>query len=116
MGMEFICTQTVQFTKENGSTTNNTETEQKNGQVTLYDPHFIPADGACFKGNYIQGKKNGKGHFQWADNSSYVGEFRDNNIEGKGVYTWSDNRKFEGEWKNNKMEGVFWPFFRGLKR
>lgn len=68
-------------------------------------------DGACFKGKYVQGKKNGIGHFQWADNSSYTGEFRDNNIEGKGVYTWSDNRKFDGEWKNNKMEGVPKPVY-----
>jgi hypothetical protein len=41
-------------------------------------------DGACYEGEYKQGKKNGKGKFTWADGSIFVGEFSDNKISGQG--------------------------------
>ena len=43
-------------------------------------------DGATFEGEYINGKKHGKGAFTWADKSTYNGEFFNNNIHGTGIY------------------------------
>ena len=41
-------------------------------------------DGASYKGNYVEGRKDGEGCFTWADKSTYNGNFIENNIEGHG--------------------------------
>jgi hypothetical protein len=35
-----------------------------------------------YDGDYVKGKKHGKGLFRWADGAVYQGEFVDNNING----------------------------------
>ena len=64
-----------------------------------------------YEGQYVEGKKVGKGKFTWPDGSTYEGDFNDA-IEGFGTYIWADKRQYVGDWKNNKMhgKGVFtWP-------
>ncbi len=38
------------------------------------------ADGSTFTGKYVNGLKNGYGHYQWADGSEYKGDWVDNFI------------------------------------
>jgi hypothetical protein len=60
-------------------------------------------DGAKYEGNYIEGKKHGRGILNFADNSRYEGEFNLNDIHGSGTYVWPDKRVYTGNWlfKNN---------------
>ncbi len=41
-------------------------------------------DKSKYEGQYLEGKKHGKGVFSWPDGSSYEGQFKNNNIEGYG--------------------------------
>jgi hypothetical protein len=41
-------------------------------------------DGAKYEGEYIDGKKEGKGKLTFADGSFYQGEFKSNEICGLG--------------------------------
>ena len=63
-------------------------------------------------GDFLNGKKNGKGKFFFPEGNSYEGDFINNEIKGEGVYKWKDGRIYIGEWTNNKMNGygIFvWP-------
>lgn len=69
-------------------------------------------------GDYVDGKKEGKGTFIWVDGSKYEGNFIANIINKHGEYTWSDGRKYVGNWQNNKMHGLgefTWPDGRKYK-
>ena len=39
------------------------------------------------------------------DNSSYKGEYVDGKKQGKGKYTWPDGSYFEGDWNDNMISG-----------
>ena len=57
-------------------------------------------------GNWLDGKKHGKGIYIWNDNSMYIGEFKNNKMDGYGVcYDCHGNIIYEGEWKNNLVHG-----------
>ena len=49
-------------------------------------------DGAKYEGDYIDGKKEGKGKLTFADGSYYEGEFKQNEICGFGKYFWPDGK------------------------
>lgn len=42
------------------------------------------ADGSCYEGYYVEGKKHGKGNYMWSDGSQYFGDWFDNKISGNG--------------------------------
>ena len=63
-------------------------------------------DGSQFEGNYIDGRKEGKGKFLWMDGSFYEGDFNDNKLEGNGTYKWQDGRIYTGQWKDSQMQGI----------
>lgn len=91
-------------TKYNGEWKNNLH----HGHGTFNQQHIgveVWEDGSHFEGNYIEGRKEGRGKFFWTDGSVYEGEFRDNKLEGHGVYRWNDGRVYEGQWKSSRMEG-----------
>ena len=52
---------------------------------------FAP-HGAKYEGEYIEGKKEGKGITTFADGSFYEGEFDLNEINGYGNYSWPDGK------------------------
>ena len=57
-------------------------------------------------GNWLDGKKHGKGIYIWKDNSMYIGEFKNNKMDGYGVcYDNHGKIIYEGEWKNNLVHG-----------
>lgn len=52
-------------------------------------------DNSTYKGEYYQGKKQGKGSYFWPDGSFFEGEWIDNKINGyvlykvtQGEYVW----------------------------
>ena len=56
-------------------------------------------DGAKYEGDYIDGKKEGKGKLTFADGSYYEGEFKENKRNGYGKRFIKGNTLiYEGEW------------------
>jgi hypothetical protein len=46
-----------------------------------------------YEGEFVDGKKNGKGKFSWSDGSYYEGDFVDGLFEGYGTYYFKENDK-----------------------
>ena len=41
----------------------------------------------------------------WNDGSSYKGNYVNGKKEGFGTYCWADGSKYEGDWYENKVNG-----------
>lgn len=60
----------------------------------------------CFFGDFIHGKRNGKGTLVLANGNKYDGDFMDDNLCGLGIYIWGQSGlRYDGMWKENKMHG-----------
>ena len=52
-----------------------------------------------FEGEYLNGKKNGKGKEYWNGELEFEGEYLNGKRNGKGKEYWNDGKlKFEGEY------------------
>ena len=59
-----------------------------------------------FEGEYLKGKKNGKGKEYILKKIIFEGEYKDGKRNGKGrEYYYNEKLKFEGEYINNKRNG-----------
>lgn len=69
-------------------------------------------EGGVYRGEFVWGKKQGKGEYEWPDKSRYEGDWHANSIHGFGHYTAQDGREFVGAWRNDVMHGFgrySWP-------
>mmetsp|Transcript_80587 Transcript_80587/g.126933 ORF Transcript_80587/g.126933 Transcript_80587/m.126933 type:complete len:250 (-) Transcript_80587:48-797(-) len=69
-------------------------------------------EGGAYSGQFVWGKKQGKGTYEWPDKSRYEGDWHGNSIHGFGHYVAQDGREFVGAWKNDVMHGFgryMWP-------
>ena len=67
------------------------------GTITSPDSKYI--------GEYIDGRRNGKGTQIIFDRYKYVGEFKNDQKEGKGTLTKQDGSTYVGEFKNDRENG-----------
>lgn len=77
------------------------------GQLKHFEPNGYGTEVAedyTYKGEFLDGKKHGKGKVEWKDGTWYEGEFMQGKIEGTGKYHWLDS-EYTGEWKAGKMHG-----------
>ncbi|CAD8082272.1 unnamed protein product [Paramecium primaurelia] len=98
-------------------------------QLNTYDQSSIlMKNGAIYKGEWKDGKANGKGQYQfqdrfyvegtWASNElqgeavyvngteKYKGQWLDSMFHGIGEYVYSDGRIYQGEWKKGLQHGM----------
>lgn len=47
--------------------------------------------------------KEMKWRVEYADGSTYRGQWMKGKRHGKGIYTWKDGSKYDGEWQANNM-------------
>ena len=76
-----------------------------NGLGTVYNKNF---DKIYFRGNFIFGKKNGKGILYFYNGDRYEGEFENDKRNGKGIYFFNcekGEQKWEGNFIDGNMEG-----------
>ena len=79
-----------------------------NGTGTFADP-----DGWTYVGEFLDGKKHGKGTSTCGSEcepvemvgAKYVGDFRDGNAHGEGTRTLPDGEKYVGEWRDSVFHG-----------
>jgi len=62
-------------------------------------------DGAQYVGEYVDGKKHGRGTMFFASGEKYVGEFRAGKRHGQGTFTWPDGMKYVGQSSDDKLNG-----------
>lgn len=60
---------------------------------------------ATYKGNWIDGKKNGHGVYAWASGNKYQGNWIDGRQNGHAVYIWASGNKYEGNVVNGRPKG-----------
>ena len=59
-----------------------------------------------YEGDFVYGKKEGKGKFFFGGGGCYIGNFVNGKMEGKGaLYDKKDELIYEGDFVNNKREG-----------
>jgi hypothetical protein len=63
-----------------------------------------------YTGEFVYGKRHGKGKFVFENGDVYIGDFRNDCITGKGVYLWVNGEKYIGRFKSGVMTG------RGYKK
>ena len=56
---------------------------------------------------------NGKGVMTYTDGAKYEGEFVEGKRDGKGNYYWNVNKYYKGNWKKGKQEGDGCYFNKG---
>lgn len=60
---------------------------------------------STFEGEFLEGKKHGKGTLTWANGDRYEGDWVDNKMQGKGTKFHRSGDRYEGDWVDGKMHG-----------
>lgn len=64
------------------------------------------ANGDKYFGEWLNGKRTGRGIYTWADGNSFEGKFDDGKrVDGLGIYTWKNGTNYKGNFANNLMHG-----------
>jgi hypothetical protein len=58
-----------------------------------------------FIGEFVNGKRNGRGLMEWKNGDKYFGEWNDDNRHGRGVLMYSDGGVYSGQWRNGTFHG-----------
>jgi hypothetical protein len=81
--------------------THTQEADPKKPQTYLYEIHYD----CGYSGEWIKGKRNGKGISHYADGTSYEGYWKNDVKDGNGIFTWLGGLKFEGLFSKNLRNG-----------
>ena len=66
---------------------------------------FTWSSSDVYEGDFLDCKRTGKGKFTRANGSVYEGDFVDGKRIGKGKFTWADGDVYEGDFVDNKRTG-----------
>ena len=58
-----------------------------------------------FEGEFLSGKKEGKGKLIYNNGTEYIGNFKNNKPDGYGQLTQENGEIYQGEWKEGKING-----------
>ena len=58
-----------------------------------------------FEGEFVSGKKEGKGKLIYSNGTEYKGNFKNNKPDGYGQLTQENGEVYQGEWKEGKING-----------
>ncbi|AAZ10323.1 radial spoke protein RSP10, putative [Trypanosoma equiperdum] len=59
----------------------------------------------CYHGDYVRGKRVGRGLMKNKDGTVYKGEFLENKREGRGMFFYLNGDIYSGNWKNGRKHG-----------
>ncbi|HPD83477.1 MAG TPA: hypothetical protein PLK85_06650 [Alphaproteobacteria bacterium] len=62
-------------------------------------------DGTIYKGDFVDGKRDGYGVMEWPDGEKYEGYWKNEELNGLGTYTWPGGTYYKGYWKNGLRDG-----------
>ena len=109
----------IDIIKNKNSNNNNNNNNENKIEKKIYEGDwendFINGNGIeiiqnengkiIYNGQFIKGKKNGKGKLILSNGSEYYGDFKNDLLEGNGIFKWNDNKYYNGEWNNNCING-----------
>jgi hypothetical protein len=77
------------------------------GEVVVYKNGAVISS---YRGDFVNGKKQGKGTKIMPNGDRYTGEFRDDYRDGQGVYVWGANTpwsgdRYEGDYHHDLRDG-----------
>ena len=92
------------------------EAQLKSGTQKSSGATYIPAqftgykeqkftDGSRYVGDFVDGKRHGKGTNYFAHGTRYDGDWKNGYMNGYGVCVYADGEKYEGEWADGKRHG-----------
>ena len=85
---------------------NNRSSSYSGGRTTSASSNYHRAsDGAQYYGDFINGKREGKGISRYSDGSNYTGEYLHDKRHGGGGYTYPNGTEYVGFWENDKRHG-----------
>lgn len=58
-----------------------------------------------YEGEYVLGRREGKGTYYFKNGDRYQGSFKENKMNGKGVYYYANGDRFLGDFKDDKRNG-----------
>ena len=76
----------------------------------IFIPHGMgvynyAVNGRKFTGEFVNGKRNGRGLMEWKNGTKYFGEWNDDNRHGRGVLMYFDGGVYSGQWRNGMFHG-----------
>ena len=102
--------------KEPGSAVQYTEKKDFNKAVTKEIYKKIYDDGSVYEGDFVDGKRTGKGKYTYTSGSVYEGDFVDGNFTGKGKYTYANGDVYEGDFVDgNFTKGIIYDNYGNIK-
>lgn len=66
---------------------------------------YIWDNGLIYEGDWVKGKRNGKGRMYFADGTWYLGDFKDDKRTGKGTMYWNHNEWYRGDFDKGQLHG-----------
>lgn len=79
--------------------------EQKNDTKVEPDENWVNFGTARYKGEMKDGQPNGHGVMHGSDHSVYEGEWVNGRRNGRGRSVWPDGFRYDGQWKDNEITG-----------
>ena len=73
--------------------------------VHVTKEQVILPNGAKYTGQWLNGKRDGKGIQIWMDGSRYEGEWAGDRANGNGKLYHADGDIYEGSWKDDRADG-----------
>ena len=70
-----------------------------------YDPWDHVFEDDVYKGEWIKGKRSGRGVFTKSSGEQWDGEWKNGKEQGWGKWTRPDGATYEGQWKNGERDG-----------
>jgi hypothetical protein len=65
----------------------------------------VDREGYRYEGDWVKGKKEGKGAEVSTGGNRFEGDWADDHIEGEATHTWLNGDVYRGHWKRGKRDG-----------
>ena len=88
-----------------GATYNGEYKETKDKLQILHGQGEFTSSAFRYKGEFRDGKKQGKGTYIWANGNRYEGDFVDDEPSGRGKFTFPSGDQYEGEYSKGAFNG-----------
>jgi hypothetical protein len=73
--------------------------------VILRFGKLIYDNGEYYEGEWMRGKRHGKGIYVYIDGSRFEGSWENDRINGEGTSWYPNGNRYQGEWSSGRING-----------